>query len=100
MAETFVVGDNGKPTITKDPEAVLDYSYDWTTWLGTDNITTAVCASDDPLLTVQGTSNNGKIVTAWVSGGTPGSTANLRCRITTAAGRTDDRTVYLKIRDK
>lgn len=101
MAETFVVSDTGKPEILKDPNAILDYSFDWTTWLGADTISGVQVLTDDASLLVQGApAHNGKIATVWVSGGTPGGKAAVTCRITTTEGRVDDRTVYLKIRER
>ncbi len=39
-------------------------------------------------------------VTAWISGGTAGTDAEVRCRITTSDSRTDDRTLLLKVRER
>lgn len=33
MTDTYVVDSKGRPVIVKDPNAVLDYSWDWTDWL-------------------------------------------------------------------
>jgi hypothetical protein len=33
MSDTYVVDSKGRPVIVKDPDAVLDYSWDWTDWL-------------------------------------------------------------------
>lgn len=33
MTDTYVVNSKGQPVIVKDPNAVLDYSWDWTDWL-------------------------------------------------------------------
>jgi hypothetical protein len=104
--ETFVVGANGKVSIIKDPNAILDYSFDWTEWLA------AASTPPDTIANAQfqllGTSNativsqafNAQKATAFVSGGLVGENIGLRCRITTAAGRVDDRTVYLKIKER
>jgi hypothetical protein len=104
--ETFVVDSSGKATILKDPDAILDYTFDWTQWLAAasvtpDTIATAVGAvSGAVTAAINSTSHDAQKVTLWVSGGAAGEKIVLRCRITTAAGRTDDRTVYLKVKDR
>lgn len=106
--DTFVVNEKtGKATITKDPDAVLDYTFDWTAWLDsvTDSISThtaVVTSGVTPAsnVAVDGSSVVGKTVVVWVSGGVVGETVALRCRIDTAGNRIDDRTVYLKIKER
>jgi len=101
MAETFVLDGSGKPTILKDPNAVLDYTFDWTAWLAGDtlvSIDSAVSGSIGANISAQYFS--GQKATIWVQGGTSGSKIALRCRIVTLAGRVDDRTVYLKIKER
>ena len=104
--ETFTVSSSGKVVILKDPDAVLDYTFDWTDWLAAaddpdDVITTADCeASTTVSGTVDATYHDASRVTAWVSGGEVGEQITLRCRITTQAGRIDDRTVYLKVKER
>jgi len=102
--ETFVL-TNGKPTITKDPDATLDYTENWTDWLATadspaDTISSATVTTTSLSVSVDSISNNTTHVTAWVSGGIPGETATLTFQITTAGGRIDQRTLYLKIKDR
>lgn len=81
----------------KDPDAVLDYLVDWTKWLGTDSIDT----SDWILpagITEDSSTNTTTTATIWLSGGTPGVSYSIVNRITTAAGRTDDRTIVVECR--
>ena len=82
---------------TKDPDAVLDYLWDWTAWLDGDTITSAI-ATADAGLTVESSSNTTTAVTVWVSGGTAGETYSLTCTIDTAGGRTDERTSRIRVR--
>jgi hypothetical protein len=108
MADTFSISRTGKATILKDPNALLDYTFDWTDWLTSLESTDAIVSVDfdiDPdtagAPTVEATQIvNGKLAVAWVLGGTPAVTYSLRCRITTSGGRVDDRTVYLKIKER
>lgn len=98
---TFDVTNPLKPTIVKDPDGVLDYSWDWTAWLlpVTDTITSFVIQPTAPLTVVGTPTNNAGVVRAFISGGISGNTYAVECEITTAAGRIDARSIYLKIKD-
>lgn len=101
MTDTYVISDSGKATILKDPNATLDYTWDWTLWLDdiVDTISAKVVTVDSPLVLV---SSNivGKKVVAFISGGVAGATYKAVCEITTAGGRIDDRTIYIKIKER
>lgn len=84
---------------TKDPDAVLDYLLDWTAWLSGDTIESHTVTADTGL-TVESTSATDTAVTVWLSGGTAGETYSFTCTIDTAAGRTDDRTSRLRVRER
>ena len=87
--------------ITHDPNARLDYAWDWTSWLDAGETITAhtVTASGAGGVTVESsTVIDGKVV-AWVSGGTKGK-AFLTVHITTSAGRQDDRTITLSVQER
>jgi hypothetical protein len=92
----------GKATIDKDPDALLDYTIDFTSWLvGTDTIQIATAIASANGVTVQDTVVvSGKKVTLWLSGGTAGTKVSVTVRVQTVAGRTDDRTVYFKITER
>jgi hypothetical protein len=98
MTDTYVVDDRGRPKINKDPDAVLDYKFNWATYLTaiTDTIVAAEAEADKGV-EIDSVSFTTTSVTVWASGGDVGETAVLTCRITTLGGRTDDRSVYLKI---
>lgn len=85
----------------KDPNAVLDYTFDWSAWLlpMADAISSVVWVTSTGLTKVS-SSNTSSTATAFVSGGVVGNTESLTCRITSAGGRTDDRTISLKIVDR
>ena len=110
MTETFVQDPaTGKWSIPKDPDAVLDYVEDWTPWLDAvaDSISSAsvtVTSGATPASNVAVDSSIivGKMVHAWISGGSPGETVKVRYRVTTANSppRIDDRTFYLKIKER
>jgi len=86
-------------TFKKDPDAVLDYEFDWSAWLTdiSDSISGTPVWMLSPGLTKVSQSNTSSVAAAFISGGVLGETETVTCRITTAGGRTDDRTVNLKI---
>lgn len=82
----------------KDPAAVLEYGLDWSAWLNGDAILShAVTASG---VTVDSSDAADGVVTAWLSGGTAGTQAQITFSITTTGGRTDERTLLLRVRDR
>jgi hypothetical protein len=86
----------------KDPSARLDYVWDWTAWLAAgETITGQTVAVDSGDVAVDGTPTQtaGK-VTAWLTGGTAGTTSLVTCHITTNAGRQDDRTRTVIVRNR
>ena len=80
--------------LLKDPDAILDYAFNWALWLGTDVISTSTWILDTGLTKVSDT-NTSTLATVWISGGTAGATYNITNRITTAGGRTEDRSPSL-----
>jgi hypothetical protein len=82
----------------KDPEAILDYSWDWTDWLGPEEVITTQDVVAEGVLAETPTCSGG-IVTCRLSGGTIGVSASATCHITTSAGQADDRTIHLVIRE-
>ena len=116
---SFNVTNPAKPTIDKDPDAVLDYSFDWSLWICDDDTITAfetlatgslvvestaiesiAAIPGDPEADPPGGGAGQHITTAVVSGGTPGATETVTHRITTAEGRIDDRTMYFKVKER
>lgn len=88
--------------VIKDPDAVLDYSVDWSSWLGADEIATSTweITGTDSDLTVDTDSNTTTATTVWLSGGTLWCEYEVVNRITTTDGRTDDRTISVRIANK
>jgi hypothetical protein len=79
----------------KDPDAELDYAVDWSAWLGTDTIASAVWEVRPAGLTIgtgaKAPTTVAGVATVWLSGGTSGTVYLVSCRVTTATGRVDDR---------
>ena len=95
----------------KDPDAVLDYKFDWaaeTNGTGTsDWLTAGETISDhtidaDAGITVDSSvlSDGNTSVTVWLSGGTAGTEYKVRCEIDTSASRTDERTMKIKCEER
>ena len=85
----------------KDPQAVLDYTIDWTKWLDEVSDTIATSTWTVPTgLTKVTESNTSKLATVWLSGGTVGTNYTVTNRITTAGGRTDDRSITTRGRER
>lgn len=83
----------------KDPQATLDYAVDWTAWLDQgDTITAAQWTIPDGITqAAPAPSTDGGKATVWLSGGTVGQVYPITCRVTTSAGRVDERTVEILI---
>lgn len=101
---TDATGEALTPFI-KDPNAVLDYAVSWAAWLAevSDTIVTsawAVLDDVDSTLIIDSDVSNTTVATVWLSGGTLDRKYALRNRISTAGGRIDDRTIYVKIKEK
>jgi hypothetical protein len=87
-------------TYLKDPDATLDYAFNWTDWLATgETISTSTVAVTTGITKVSDSQANG-IVTVWLSGGTEGNTYSIANKITTSAGRVDERTIKVRIEDR
>ena len=84
----------------KDPSAVLDWMFDWTDWLASgETIISHTITADTGITADSSTESDGK-VTVWLSGGTAGINYKVACKITTSAGRTDERTIWIKVTDR
>lgn len=100
MADTYDVTNPAKPTITKDPNAVLDYSLELSAWLTDISDTLSSLTVTASGCTVDSSTISGTKCVAWISGGTAGQTASVTFRFTTSGGRTDDRTIFLKVKER
>jgi hypothetical protein len=88
-------------TFTKDPDAVLDYSVDWSAWLASDQIATSKWLLEEGALIEQvSDTKTATKTTVWLRGGQKGTTYLVTNRIVTLGGRTDDRTISVKVEDR
>lgn len=87
-------------TYIKDPDAVLDYRFDWSAWLASGETITTAASTVSAGITKDSESNTTTTATVWLSGGTDGDDYLVTCRITTNQGRTDDRSMVIKVRQR
>lgn len=84
----------------KDPDSTLDYTVDWTQWMSSgDTIASVTWTVPSGITQVTSTNTSTKAI-VWLSGGTVGQSYQVRCRIVTVGGRTDDRTITIIVRQK
>ncbi|MFJ8929210.1 hypothetical protein ACIRLA_21795 [Streptomyces sp. NPDC102364] len=90
------------PTFVQDPEARLDYTWDWAPWLARndDTISSATVFVPDGLTADGAPLVDEAVVTQKMSGGTLGSSYKVTCQITTDGGRIDERSMYITILDR
>jgi hypothetical protein len=97
--------------VTKDPESVLDYTFDWraytngtgkTDWLASGETISAKTITATTGITVDSSalSDNDTSVTVWLSGGTDGRDYVVGCKIATDGGRTDKRSIVVQCRER
>jgi hypothetical protein len=86
----------------KDPAAVLDYKFDWSSWLeaGETISTRTVTAGAGLTKDSDSITDAGESVTVWLSGGTAGQFYTVVCRIVTSLARTDERSLVILCRNR
>ena len=94
--------DAKRPRGIKDPNSTIDVTFDWSEWLA-DMGSPAIASV---VFILGGLQNGGSFVsgvktTIFAKDGS-GDVASITCRVTTAStpARTDDRTVYLDLKDQ
>jgi hypothetical protein len=84
----------------KDPDAVLDWVWDWNEWLDEGETISASSFITSVGITVDSELNTTKTATVWLSGGTAGQVYQVTNRITTSSGRTDDRSITIRVTER
>lgn len=87
-------------SFTKDPHADLDYTIDWSDWLGADTISTSAWAVASGDVTLHDAAIVGDLTQVWATGGTAGTIARVTNSIVTAAGREEERTLTFIIQER
>jgi hypothetical protein len=89
-----------RQTFRKDPDANLDYGFDWSDWLETGEALNA-SVWDVPAGLVEGAKQLGTSATkVWLSGGTAGATYTVSNQVTTDAGRIDERSFSIVVEER
>lgn len=84
----------------KDPNDVLDYMWDWSSWLGDGEAIQSSTVLVPDGLTKDSDSNTDTAVTVWLSGGTVGQNYRVVSRITTNQARTVDRSMQIAVHER
>lgn len=82
-------------TFRKDVDAYLDYAVDWSVWLVEGDVIDSVEWLVPDGLSIGGSEQTETAATVWLSGGEVGRRYAVTCRVLTAAGRVDDRTLTI-----
>lgn len=88
--------------LLKDPDAMLDYSIDWgAEYLGDDLLTQSswTVVPDEPAdgVTIAGSQFDSATSVVKAAGGVPGRIYRLVNQVITASGRTDSRSIVLRV---
>lgn len=86
----------------KDPDATLDYSFDWGPWLMNDTIATSTWTINTSGLSVVPASESftDTVTTMFLTGGAVNEKYVVTNTITTAGSRTDERSILIRVRDR
>jgi len=85
----------------KDPGAYLDYFINWTGWLTQgETISDFTVSSSDAALVIDSETHADGVVTWWADGGVAGFDYLMTCAVETSAGRKDQRSVKLPVRER
>lgn len=88
--------------IPHDPQAVLDYAFDWATngWLAAGETIAAYALSQTGGVVLNSDEEADGVVRVVVSGGTADTEAMVTCHIETSEAREDDRTIVLMVQHR
>lgn len=89
-------------TYEKGPGEILDYGYDFTDILVAGESISTATVSANTGLTVNSSTDSDGIVTAWLSGGSPGETYSVKYTVVTnnSPARTYVRHIKVKINNR
>lgn len=83
----------------KDPDAVLDYTFDWTDWLAGDAIMSYTITVPSGITKNSDSEISTGKIQMFLSGGTAGVTYPIACKISTTT-RTDERTMQIRCEER
>ena len=85
--------------IIKDPQATLDYGFDWELWLANETISTSAWTVETGI-TEDSNTHDDTSTTIWLSGGVAGEDYVITNRIVTSLNRTDERSITIHVRER
>lgn len=89
---------DGTRTASHAPGADLDYAVDWSNWLATgETIQTSTWTAENGITLSRQSILDGKVAVAFAAGGIAKRRYTLTNTITTTAGRTDSRSITLRV---
>jgi len=103
MNDEFVIESDGYPHITKDPDAKMPYTWDWSAWLskvGSASISSAIVSVPTGLTSYGAVSIVGGMVSQIILGGTVGQSYSVSCKVTTNDGLIDQRTIVIDVAER
>jgi|WetSurSiteA1Bulk_404760.scaffolds.fasta_scaffold01413_2 hypothetical protein len=88
----------------KDPQATLDFGFDWSQWLSSEDnetiksytINISPCGLDNPYTT---STPSGSVI-VWLSSGSPSTRYLVSCLIETTGSRIDERTINIDVKNR
>lgn len=85
---------------TKDPNATLDYTWDWASYLEEGETLTDSQIIVPSGIILESDSHSDTAAVAWLSGGTVNQVYRVVNRITTSEGRIDDRSIEIRVMER
>jgi len=87
-------------TFKKDPDAVLDFGFDWSDWLASGETLTASTWTVPAGISEGANQRDGTSVLIWLSAGTAGESYLISCKIVTSDDRTDERSLTIMVEER
>lgn len=87
-------------TFRKDPEATLDYGFDWSEWLMSGEIIQISNWTVPIGITANETALGDSTTKIWLSGGAVGETYVIANKVTTSGGRVDERSFEVIVENR
>lgn len=84
----------------KDPDARLDWIWDWSDWLDAGETITLSVFTVSAGLVLDTSTNSTTTATVWLTGGTAGQPYSVANRITTSVGRIDEKTITIRVTNR
>ena len=87
-------------TWLKDPQAVLDWTWNWSDWLQEGEEVASTSSTISPGLIIDEMTNTSTTITVWISGGTVGNPYRVTVQVVTNQGRTDERSALIRVTNR